>query len=171
MRGKERRLREVSLRPRKSLAQRLPIECSLVRRKWPCPGTTEPSLSGGLPKENITAGKQWKPKGVNSWKLSANHIPYGWVISPSLKGFWGMHTCPCLLHIPGMSPCHVRRQLWYRGSSLTDRKRKVLLRGKVSVKRSVKAGGSERSVTCDVIAPVWREILGGAKCYVEKTKS
>lgn len=37
-----------------------------------------------------------------------------------------------------------------------DRQEKeiVLLRGKVSVKRSVKAGGSERSVTCDVIAPV-----------------
>lgn len=51
-----------------------------------------------------------------------------------------------------------------QGMLLDRQGREIVFRGKVSVKRSVKAGGSECSVTCDVIFTAWTEILGGAKC-------
>lgn len=136
------------------------IEWSLVGSKRPSPGTTAQSLSGSHPKENITAGKQWKTNRVSSWKLSTNHIPYSWVTSPSLKWVLNDTLSSCYRY----QKCH---HITQEEAIIPDRQGRETfphLRGKVSAEKSVKAGGSEWSVTCDVISPVWIEILVGEKC-------
>lgn len=64
-----------SLLDQQVLAQRLSIKWSLIGKKWLSPGTTVQSLSGAAPWRTSRLETSERPKGVNSWEPSANHIP------------------------------------------------------------------------------------------------